>query len=326
MFYELYKLSPKDGGGNRACENFTTEILASLLKAESQFAQSFYRLIHLPVDDYNIYTQRRFPSNSGCDCIVDLVLESNDKICFIENKVESSEGEDQLFRYSDVLTKINKTTFLRYCTKYYEYKDIADHHFHQFTWHQLSKLLRQYPENYYITSFYHYLKKQHMADSYELTQEKLAAAKFLRDTLKTFEYYLKISKSDFQSIFLAPGMSISKQEVASGNSIRIGWKIVGFDYNVDSPNELAYSIDFETQVLNVHLYYSKNLQYERIFREAEREDFIFSKSINGIGLHLNKDLGEFLNQDDPSNEIRQWYNYAFNKMRRFIDLNIKEIL
>ncbi|WP_312329806.1 PD-(D/E)XK nuclease family protein [Sphingobacterium sp.] len=266
MFYELYKLSPKDGGGNRACEDFTTEILASLLKAESQFAQSFYRLIHLPLDDYNIYTQRRFSSNSGCDCIVDLVLESNDKICFIENKVESSEGEDQLVRYSDVLTKTNKTTFLRYCTKYYEYKDIADHHFHQFTWHQLSKLLRQYPENYYITSFYHYLKNQHMADSYELTQEKLAAAKFLRDTLKTFEYYLKISKSDFQSIFLAPGMSISKQEVASGNSIRIGWKIVGFDYNVDSPNELAYSIDFETQVLNVHLYYSKNLQYERIFR------------------------------------------------------------
>lgn len=323
MFYELYKLTPKDGGGNRSTEDFTTAILANLLKSELDFAQSFYKLIRLPADNYIIRTQRRFSSKLGSTCIVDLVLESEDNICFIENKVESSEGNEQLERYIEVLSGIEKTSFLRYCTKYYEDKIITDHHFHQFTWHQLSKLLRQYPENYYITSFYKFLKKLHMADSYELTLEKLAAAKFMQDTLKTFEYYLKISKGDFESIFLAPGMSISKQEVTSGNSNRIGWKINGFDQNLSTHNELTFSIDFDTQVLNVHLYYHRNWQYENIFQQAEQDGFICSKSLFGVALHINHPLADFLNKEDPSNEIRQWYINAFDKMDTFVKRYIK---
>lgn len=323
MFYELYKLTPKDGGGNRSTEDFTTEILANLLKSESDFAQSFYKLIRLPADNYIIRTQRRFSSTSGNDCIVDIALEGRDNICFIENKVESSEGNEQLERYTEVLSGIEKTSFLRYCTKYYEDKTIADHHFYQFTWHLVSKLLKQYPENYYLTSFYHFLKKLHMADSYELTLEKLFAAKFMQDTLKTFEYFLKISKPDFESIFLAPGMSISKQEVASGKSNRIGWRIVRFDQNVESPNELTFSIDFDTQVLNVHLYYHRNWQYENIFQQAERDGFICSKSLFGVALHINHPLADFLNKEDPSNEIKQWYNFAFDKMDTFVKRYIK---
>jgi len=318
MFYELYKLSPKDGGGNRATEDFTTEIFVGLLKAEPQFAQSFYEMIGVPLDIYNIYTQKRFLSESGVLCIVDLVLESSENICFIENKVESSESNDQLQRYSEILNQIEKSTFLRYCTKYYEEKYVAGHDFQQFTWHKLSSVLKKYPENYYLASFYKYLRIHHMADSYEITLEKLVAAKFMQDTLKTFEYYLKMSKPDFESFFLTPGKSISKQEIASGNSNRIGWKILGFDQNTLLPNELAFSIDLENQVLNVHLYYHKNWSYESLFKEAEKDGFIFSKPAYGIGLHLNKELATFINQEDPSNDIRQWFNYAFNKMNVFV--------
>jgi len=56
-------------------------------------------MIGVPLDIYNIYTQKRFLSESGVLCIVDLVLESSENILFIENKVESSEGENQLQHY-----------------------------------------------------------------------------------------------------------------------------------------------------------------------------------------------------------------------------------
>lgn len=68
-------------------------------------------MIGVPLDIYNIYTQKRFLSESGVLCIVDLVLESSENILFIENKVESSEGENQIQHYSEILNKLKNLHF-----------------------------------------------------------------------------------------------------------------------------------------------------------------------------------------------------------------------
>lgn len=86
-------------------------------------------------DNFTIKSQRKYQLKDDIDCIVDIVIENEAMICFLENKVNSSEGDRQLERYTKVLNEINvkrnKEVYLRYCTKYYDKKDIKDINFIQ---------------------------------------------------------------------------------------------------------------------------------------------------------------------------------------------------
>lgn len=322
MFVKLFKITPKDLYGKRNLEDFTTEVLAGLLRYHPSFAQSFFQMIDLPGGAYRVSTQHYFKLFGRPDCMVDLVLENNENICFLENKVESSEGEEQLDRYADVLSLITgKNTYLRYCTKYREEKDLNSHDFKQFSWHQIARLLRNEPEDTPLKDFYNYLKTMKMADNYKITQEKLNAAKDLQDTLKTFNHYLDSSKSAFEVCFGTENTkSASKLGLSVNGDNRIGYRFTNI-YDHDHYNEIMYSVELDTSLLNVHLFIAKDINNEPLFRQAE--GFIFSKSIGGIAIHLNTPLTDFSKHDDPTPHIREWYLASFKKVKEFL-MKMKE--
>lgn len=317
MFTKLLKISPKDRQGRRNVEDFTTEVLAGLLRYELDFAHSFIQMIGLPEGKYDVKTQCHHKLEGRADCIVDLVLESNENICFIENKVESSEGDEQLDRYSEALRKITKKkTYLRYCTKYREEKSVNSQDFKQFLWHEIAQLLQNKPDNTPLKDFYNYLKLMKMADNYKITQEKLEAAKAFQDTLKTFYYYLDLSKPTFDAYFGAETTkSASKIGLSVNGENRVGYRFAN-PHNREHYNEITYSVELDTSMLNVHFFMAKEIDKEPLFRQAE--GFIFSKSLGGIAIHLNQSLESFLNEEDPSWKISEWYLSSFKKMKDFM--------
>lgn len=321
MFLKLYNLSPKDFSGSRAKEDFTTEILAAMLKAEPQFADDFYNLIQLPKDDYVVETQ--FPSDLSCQspsCIIDLVLKGKTNLCFIENKVESDLGFEQLERYSKELDCNSYSgKFLRYCTKYQEDAPNMGGNFLHFTWHDVARLIKQkYLNNYYLNSFYDYLFHHGMANNYQLTEEKIQSAKFMQDTLKTFQHYLKACKGDFEGVFNSKS---SEQTFTALQSNRIGFRIRTMLETNPRFKEVMYSIDMDTQLLNVHLYYHRDWLNRALFKKAEAHGFDIHDTNEGLAIHLFAPLSAFTVYEDPTRLIKEWYLESFHKLKDFIEGN-----
>jgi len=98
MLLDLIKLYKKQGESKRTpLEDFNTECFAGILKMYPDIKKAFiYSFLKLPKDNYRVLTQVRKNLLNRENCIIDLVLESNGHTCFIENKVESKEGWEQL--------------------------------------------------------------------------------------------------------------------------------------------------------------------------------------------------------------------------------------
>lgn len=319
MFYNLYKLSPKESG-RRATEDFTTEILAGLLRAEPEFSIAFYELLGLPKESYVVHTQRAYKLVDRQDCIVDLVLESETMICFVELKVDSNEGLDQLDRYAEVLDRLNRTndkrTFLKYGTKFPEQKDTQVHSFTQFTWHQIAGILKRFTRHYYLSNFYEYLKTHRMANNYEITAEKIDSARLMQDTLNTFDHFLTNSLGEFKNTF--GNKNCRKVTLSMKGDNRLGYKIPDVARESEGYNEVMFSIDLDTGFLNVHLYFHKDWSNDKLFRNAESEGFVCSKTIYGLALHFTEELSRYIDNEDPSILIKEWYANAFSKLKNFM--------
>ena len=125
MINNLFKLYLRNTS-KTPLEDFTTEAFAGILKYDPIIKNEFIRVfLKIPQGEYQIKTQVKYDLENDMNCIVDLVFENEDIICFIENKVNSKEGYRQLERYSkvlDIYNLENKKTYLRYCTKYYDNK------------------------------------------------------------------------------------------------------------------------------------------------------------------------------------------------------------
>jgi hypothetical protein len=80
--------------------------------------------------------------------------------------VSANEGYKQLERYKTVLIdiekKTGKETFLRYCTKSYDPKDIHECAFYQFRWQRVYQFFIKQEPNDFITSFLELLRSENM--------------------------------------------------------------------------------------------------------------------------------------------------------------------
>ena len=105
--------------------DFTTEVFVGLLNMEDGVKESFMtEFLELPKDDDRLKTHMQYSLEDDTNCIVDFVIESESRICFIENKVNSKEGDRQLERYGKVLETfaendwiLHPDTLEAYCKK-----------------------------------------------------------------------------------------------------------------------------------------------------------------------------------------------------------------
>jgi len=142
MLHDLFKLYRNNKSGLRTpLEDFTTEAFTGVLQQHKDVLAPFVQFIGLNKgENYRVNTQvRKFLGESYY--IIDMVLESSQSICFIENKVNSKEGGNQLNNYAALLYLEKKDTYLRYCTKRVEVKTVKDHNFKQYRWYEEANIL-----------------------------------------------------------------------------------------------------------------------------------------------------------------------------------------
>jgi len=147
-------------------EDFTTEAFVGVLESSSQIEQAYIRdFLKLPIDKYRLSTQRYFNVLDGTNCIIDIVIEGSENICFIENKVNSYEGHRQLEEYGNILKNNfpDMHTFLFYCTKFYDQKEYNGHNFRQHRWHDIAQFLNGFKENELCLDFIDFLISHNMA-------------------------------------------------------------------------------------------------------------------------------------------------------------------
>lgn len=140
-------------------EDFCTDILVGILQKESNYSilENFVKNElkineiqgKLSIDGQVSFT--KFDSDNEEDedyndnsSRIDIVVKCESFLCFVEVKVESKENSvikdgkkrTQLEKYKSILKKVkNKKTFLRYCTKYSEFKEVDNSNFfYQFRW------------------------------------------------------------------------------------------------------------------------------------------------------------------------------------------------
>ena len=205
MIQDLYHLYKKNGYSNRIpLEDFNTEVFAGILKLYPVIKNDIISFLGLPEDDYAITTQLKYKLKDTQDCIIDLVLNGVNNICFIESKVNSSEGWEQLNRYCVALDTYhkNKECFLIYCTKYSEPKTISTHHFTQIRWYQIAKCLKKYCyNNPTVNDYYNFLKLHKMAQDNTITTDTIISMENYRKTFEIINHHVELSLPIFQNIF-----------------------------------------------------------------------------------------------------------------------------
>jgi len=132
-FTRLYRLLNQ--GYRELQEDFLTEIFAEALQDEAllkSFCVTFLQLDIESLEQAKVTTQLTFPklpghtTDSRPDCVIEFRRKSGKAVIFIESKLGSGEGQDQLARYAEHLAFFKSRgyeTYLLYLTQYFDPKE-----------------------------------------------------------------------------------------------------------------------------------------------------------------------------------------------------------
>lgn len=328
MFNNLYKLF-KNSSHKTPLEDFTTEGFANILKMFPEIRDAFcINFLQLPADNYSIETQYYQALNTeDPNCRVDLVIIGERHVCFIENKVESSEGFRQLLRYISALKKhhSDKKKYLRYCTKYADPKKIeADSIcFDQFRWYQIAKFLKTYEENLLVKSYLEFLNVNKMSQDNTLKSENLITMENLRKTIEIAESHIDNSKDLFVEKFGHSPLNknMNWDQIKSHNRVCYYVENV-LKSETNKESEILYAVEFDNLKLISQIYLERNHEYFKAINKIQLpENFIKIQFDSGTAIQLNEDLGKFLNDVNADKLIQIWFTSSFEQLQNFIHRN-----
>ena len=325
MFQNLLHLYRKEGrSGKTPLEDFTTEALAGILGLEKNIRDQFIKdFLCLPEGDYFIHTRKKYLLSDDVDCIIDMVLESENTVCFVENKVNSQEGWRQLERYARVLDRYQsegKETYLFYCTKYPELKKIEQHNFRHIRWHEIARLLTEHNSNPFVNDFINYLKTNKMAQDLTPNTSDFIVFDNLESTLHKCYEFLNIVRPDFESRFckklkISDGKNISQININN----RLNLSLKGF-INGGGASEFHYGIYFKRPCIYVEFYIDRNNEnHDTVVDkfEAEKKYYIDTNNV-GTQIYLEKNISSLLNDKEAFSIITNWFKNAFETFEGFI--------
>lgn len=309
-------------------EDFTTELLCGILNSNESLKKSFIlEFLKLPEGEYKLKTQVRYPQKDDIDCIIDFKLESDNFVCFIENKVNSSEGIRQLERYSNLLDKLhvqlNKETKLIYCTKYNDPKDITSHSFAQIRWFHIADFFKRFKENNVAKEFINYLNKNDMEKELTLNAVDFLSLNNLQNVINKAYEYLDRVKPLFEDTF----NSQKKLKVKDGFDIKqiIRHNRLIYYYQDIIPSkgwsEIKYGFLFNGPVAYVGVWLEKtNPNYKKLIEYSKdyRNQFSIGELDQGLFVELKKDISCYLNDENAESEILNWYKDSFRQFSDFI--------
>lgn len=313
-------------------EDFNTECFAGILNIYFEIKSDFfYNFLKLPKDDYEIKTQYRRELIDEQRCIIDLAFIGKQNICFIENKIESSEGYEQLTRYGKILdTHFNEAKkYLFYCTKYSELKNENNNYdcynFKQFKWFEVAKFLKKYSkDNLIVKDYLIFLKKYGMEQDNTFKIENLMSMENILKTIEIVEFHINNSKENFHKLFGSQKYNSNfnwTQLREHGRFCHYNSKVLDSDTNKYS--EILYSIEFESLSLNCHLYVSSDNEQIDNFKKINFNNpcLVLENNPWGSAVYRNENLGKFLNDDNSDTLIKNWFLESFYIFKQLIDSN-----
>jgi len=332
MFLDLINLYTKNNNSNRTpLEDFNTECFANILNLYSDIKTDFIsNFLNLPKDAYLIKTQLKKDLPNSPNCIVDLVFIGTNNICFIENKVESQEGWEQLKRYGEVLDihykKSNK--YLFYCTKYSDIKnengEYSKYNFKQIKWFEIANFLIKYQKsNPLINDYIKFLTNYKMAQDNTIKSENLLSMENLLKTIEVAEFHIENCKPEFNKEF----GSEKYDRNFNWNQIKTHNRVCHYNSGVLKSNnkehsEILYCIEFNNLKLRTQIYVNaNNIQYQQ-FKKLNFDKNIFKTYDfgNGFCYYLDTDIGKYLNDINSDKNIKQWFLNSFDIMKNIITI------
>ncbi|KIA99456.1 hypothetical protein OA93_04630 [Flavobacterium sp. KMS] len=306
-------------------EDFTTEVFTGLLNLEEEIKISFIEdFLKLPKSDFQLKTQVKYELENDTNCIVDMVLQSETHLCFIENKVNSKEGNRQIERYCKVLDIFNNdgyTTSLFYCTKYFEKKEFSNHSFQQFRWFQIAKFLKKFQSNKLVNEFLNFLKTHNMAQELTFNAKDFMTLDNLQNIINVMNGYLDRVKPTFEHTFktsskISDGRTIS--QILNHNRLIYYYKEI---ISETGWSELKYGFQLQTPNIYVGIWIDKSNKKFSEFTEYSKLNlggFNIEIKSNGISIELKKDISIYLNNEEADFEISEWFKNAFEKFADII--------
>mgnify|MGYP003365260612 CR=1 FL=1 len=330
MLNNLYRLY-KNNKHKSPLEDFTTESFVGILKFDESLLTDFcVSFLRLEKEVFSINTQVKFSLIDNANCIVDIVIESSNQLCFIENKVNSREGFRQLERYSKVLDTYNlegKTTYLFYCTKNFEEKTLTKHKFNQFRWFEVAKFLQRHPSESKIKEdFLKFIKQKKMSQDLTLTTKNTFVIENLFETIELINGHLNRAKPLFIETFDKEGARIN--DGFSTTQIINYKRLIYYFKDVIGESDRWSEIKYGFQLNNLKIYCGiwidkKNTEHDNfktyILNNQNGFQIINSKNGNGFGIELSESLGKYINENDCDEKILSWYRDSFNIIKDVIE-------
>ncbi len=328
LFLQLLKLY-RNSSEKTPTEDFTTEVLAGVLQSDSSLLDQFVNEVLCVLgSSFTVKTQQN-DKNS----IIDMVFENHESICFVENKVESSEGYGQLSKYASILSQLDngKEVFLRYCTKYYDKKNASDiepfplEKFKQFRWIDVFNFCEEHQDNLLVKPFVKYLKESGMSSIPEFELYDLMAMQQFRKTIEKMDDCFDKVRPQFSEYFGEPNKRGNLTDFSKFNRYA-RWKnifarqggggkffqiLLGFRfYEEKSPS------------ICVHCFCSKSHNlYEQFKESCHRELSKFEPKLeeneHGYVVLFEKSLADFISSDRQYQEITDWFIQKMEIFRTF---------
>jgi hypothetical protein len=307
-------------------EDFTTKILAGILNSNHDIKRKFIQdFLQLKNDEYSIHTHSYHELKNDSNCIIDLKIEGENTICFIENKINSFEGPRQLDRYSLVLDGYRKNTHLIYCTKFMDEKSITNHNFRQVRWFQIATFFQQFREDSLVKYFLEFLKTNNMAHELTLNVEDFIVFANMQKTINFVKECLNGAKSDFKKNFSGNGKSVS-DKVTLDQILRHDRMVYMYDKILPGEgwSEIKYGFRFSQPSIFVDIYLDNKNDHYIDFRRTLKDmtmtiPFTLTEHTLGGRFAIEFDISRLLNNENAVSEIIAWFKDTFTKFKDAIN-------
>lgn len=305
-------------------EDFTTEILVGIFDKYPSLLQDYVNdFLKIEGENFKVFSQGCYTLESSNDCRVDIVIENDEKIIFIENKVDSSEGEGQLEKYSNFLTSLSKKEgHLFYCTKKIEEKEKNIPNFKQFRWKDIYDYYKnKESEIEIIIDFLDFLEEEGIVMTKKFNFTDMLVMENIVETIAKMDEVLNEAGEHLEKNFV-------KCIKYSGRSTQIGRNnmystystcvLEGSGYTDISANFNFNKEKFEVPNLELTMWIDQKSEYYSCFEKYKEElknlNLYYYVYDNGIVINTYKPIQDFLSSENQIEDMKYWFKEKIEVM------------
>lgn len=322
IFARLLKLY-KNNSDKTPKEDFTTEIFVGILEKNSELLDDYVNnFLEIEGEGFEVSSQCSYTLETPGDCRIDMVIENEEKLIFIENKVDSIEGNGQLEKYAKFLNQIKyKECHLFYCTKIIEEKKVNFSNFSQFRWKNIYDYYED-REVELLVEFLEYLEEEGIVMNKKFNFTDMVVMENIVETIAKMDEVLnetsKHLEKNFGKCIQYSGRS-TQIERNNGYSSYITYVLNGNGYTDISATFNFNKNEYEVPHLELKLMVEKSSEYFNKFKDIidneslsdELEGDVYN---NGINIWIAEPIQDFLSSETQVEDMKYWFKEQIGKI------------